>query len=665
VLGRTFQALLIPSLAGTVLTVFLVLFRPWTKKHFGYLWHYYIWLTVLLVMLLPVRFPLAQTMLDGPETDADTAMEFSLPMERENKGQAKENGEQKGEEQRQEKGQVTQEAVRKVPPRFENWNVFEALWLVGAGGAALLLVGRYIGLVWKVHRKSYVISCPQVSDYTKRNVTVRKSACFSSPFLLGILRPTLVLPDVALNENHLRNVLRHEITHLQRGDLFYKWLAALVRCIHWFNPVSYYVLGQIGVECEIACDLSVVSNMDGEGKHRYVDTILFLLYQRVEKQTSLMVGLMGSKQIMKRRMMEMKNLKPVGTFMSTASLTLAALQLTTSLVGSGVAAYALSPEKLVEMKKSEEVSVLLRHGTQSVSLAHAPFVGENQVVYLPLRETLTAFGFADGDIRYDPDITKELKKLEEQNKPRHVSNRDISLDPDITKELEEQGKPFCIEAIIDDDSDIFSVELEGQQSTDTEEEQGKLLYAITVDLPQQYEASQMIAGIGTHMENSFGHLRVVVQDSIQIGSPFIPAVVDVDGVAYAPYFLFEYIKYNYPGLLAGMNLTIQTPDYVVRLDTEHNPYTEEERKELSMERLIYLTVNRWVEMPFSSSDLAGFTMLTGVGDGKEIYPLNNGMSLEVEQNGESVWLYRADRFEAINLLMCYFDGPWWSDSTSK
>ena len=59
-LQETFKALLITSLAGTALTGVLTLFRPVTKKVFGYMWHYYIWLAVLCVMLLPVRFGVPQ-----------------------------------------------------------------------------------------------------------------------------------------------------------------------------------------------------------------------------------------------------------------------------------------------------------------------------------------------------------------------------------------------------------------------------------------------------------------------------------------------------------------------------------------------------------------------------------------------------------------------------
>ncbi len=56
-----FHALLITSMMGTVLAMLLMIFRPLTRKYFSAGWHYYAWLSVLLVMLVPVRFILPES----------------------------------------------------------------------------------------------------------------------------------------------------------------------------------------------------------------------------------------------------------------------------------------------------------------------------------------------------------------------------------------------------------------------------------------------------------------------------------------------------------------------------------------------------------------------------------------------------------------------------
>ena len=55
-LGEIFKALFITSLAGSALAAVIAFTKPITKKVFGYAWHYYIWLCVLFVMILPMRF---------------------------------------------------------------------------------------------------------------------------------------------------------------------------------------------------------------------------------------------------------------------------------------------------------------------------------------------------------------------------------------------------------------------------------------------------------------------------------------------------------------------------------------------------------------------------------------------------------------------------------
>ena len=88
--------------------------------------------------------------------------------------------------------------------------------------------------------------------------------------MMGIFRPVLVLPDRQITAEQLDNILRHEMTHFRRKDLLYKWFAVFVKCVHWFNPAVYYISRQIGIECEISCDLAVVSGMSQEEKRSYV-----------------------------------------------------------------------------------------------------------------------------------------------------------------------------------------------------------------------------------------------------------------------------------------------------------------------------------------------------------------------------------------------------------
>ena len=56
-----FMGFLLTSVIGTVLSVVLTLLKPITRKVFSSGWHYYMWLVVLLVMTLPIRFTIPES----------------------------------------------------------------------------------------------------------------------------------------------------------------------------------------------------------------------------------------------------------------------------------------------------------------------------------------------------------------------------------------------------------------------------------------------------------------------------------------------------------------------------------------------------------------------------------------------------------------------------
>lgn len=51
-----------------------------------------------------------------------------------------------------------------------------------------------------------------------------------TPMLIGLSRPTIVVPRLAYveegREEELRHILHHELTHHQRHDLLLQWLVA-------------------------------------------------------------------------------------------------------------------------------------------------------------------------------------------------------------------------------------------------------------------------------------------------------------------------------------------------------------------------------------------------------------------------------------------------------
>ena len=386
-IGELFKALLITSLAGSALAVVISLLRPITKKLFGYSWHYYIWLCVLFVMLMPVRFSV--NTMPAPNIATQTVQTQQTVA-----GEQPETTENIVQTAPAQKPQLLQRATviwdRII---YNRMNILAYLWLIGAIALMLLNVVRYVRLNIKIRKNGEVISCPETREYTDRRINVRIWENVASPFITGIFRPTLILPKTELSEEQLHNILRHEMTHFKRHDILYKWFAEFVKCVHWFNPTSWYVSKQIAAECEISCDMSVTKNMSGSEEMSYVSTILFLLPTGKSKQLPLTTQMASSKKILKRRFAMIKNKKTTSRFMSVISAVIAAIMLSTTVFASGVLSDLTTDDYTIEITNNAE----------KIELTNKPFI-ENGEVYVPLRELFEKVGVMnhpDSKIEWD------------------------------------------------------------------------------------------------------------------------------------------------------------------------------------------------------------------------------------------------------------------------
>ncbi len=386
-IGEIFKAILIMSLVGSVLTGIISLFRPITKKIFGYSWHYYIWLCVLFVMLIPVRFNINPT--TAPSIITQTA-QTEQTAQQTSVGNQPETVENVIQTDTAQKPQVLQKV-------FGIWNrivynrvsILAWLWLIGAMLLILLNIARYISLNVKIRKNGEIISLSEIGEYTNRKINVRVWESIASPFMTGVIKPTLILPKAKLSDEQLHNILCHEMTHFKRHDILYKCFAEFVKCVHWFNPVIWYVTRQIATECEISCDIAVTKNMSDSEEMSYINTILSLLPMGKSKQLPLTTQMASSKKILKRRFIMIKNKKTTSRFMSVISAVIAVAMLSTTVFASGVLSDLTTDDYTIE---------ILNNG-EKIELTNKPFI-ENGEVYVPLRELFEKMGIMSNPENY-------------------------------------------------------------------------------------------------------------------------------------------------------------------------------------------------------------------------------------------------------------------------
>lgn len=76
------------------------------------------------------------------------------------------------------------------------------------------------------------------------------------PYCAGVARPVIVIPPrvADLPERDLRAVLRHELAHVQRGDVARRWTAVLCSTLLWFHPLVWWIRRRHTFVVEVLAD---------------------------------------------------------------------------------------------------------------------------------------------------------------------------------------------------------------------------------------------------------------------------------------------------------------------------------------------------------------------------------------------------------------------------
>lgn len=96
---------------------------------------------------------------------------------------------------------------------------------------------------------------------------VRLTQFNHSPAVCGLFRPVVLLPAKLARElgpDALRDVLLHELAHVQRRDLWFNFLQAAVQIVWWWNPFVWFANGRIRTLRELAVDERVMLLQSGE-----------------------------------------------------------------------------------------------------------------------------------------------------------------------------------------------------------------------------------------------------------------------------------------------------------------------------------------------------------------------------------------------------------------
>ena len=157
-----------------------------------------------------------------------------------------------------------------------------------------------------------VLAYCSISKWLKRNSAyentvdgykVYLSSALPEPLSFGAFRSSIYLTEQFKKDNW---ILNHELMHCKHYDGLMMWIAALVKSIHWFNPLVYYMDKQWEADRELYCDEAVLKDKTKSERIEYMVTLYDAAEAMNEQKLRFASGFLDGEHQMVERFKQIK-----------------------------------------------------------------------------------------------------------------------------------------------------------------------------------------------------------------------------------------------------------------------------------------------------------------------------------------------------------------------
>ena len=161
------------------------------------------------------------------------------------------------------------------PDKFAtDWSkTLSLIWIVGAGmGISVTTIRFLLFLGWIRRSQTSAETNDPAFDQAvqvlakrlgiRRRVHVKILTSPVGPAVLGLLRPTILLPASIVNgktPKQLEPLMAHELIHIRRGDLWWGMIQTIAKSLFWFHPMVWFAAKMLTRESERSCDEETVA----------------------------------------------------------------------------------------------------------------------------------------------------------------------------------------------------------------------------------------------------------------------------------------------------------------------------------------------------------------------------------------------------------------------
>ncbi|WMJ88631.1 M56 family metallopeptidase [Anaerocolumna sp. MB42-C2] len=285
------------SITTSILIGIIILMLPLFRKNYSAKWRYWVWLIIAVRLVIPFNLSIHNPPIEiaTPAQSVDIKLTLHKP------------------------ASIPASHYLMIPQTVKDTGtkesipitgIFATIWLSGFVLFILYYIGGYIvfrnsikRFIRPVEENRVIELFNKVKKELKvtRNIRVYYCKKGISPMMTGFFNPVLILPELELDKDYLGLILKHELIHYMRKDIWYKALLLLANGIHWFNPLVYLMKNLSEKDLEMVCDTEIIKEKDITFKRKYSETIILAIHNGRVHNTAFSTYIHGGKKTMKKR----------------------------------------------------------------------------------------------------------------------------------------------------------------------------------------------------------------------------------------------------------------------------------------------------------------------------------------------------------------------------
>ncbi len=252
---------------ATITALLIILFKQIFKNKLKAKWHFLVWAILLIRIAVPILPSSPVSLFNTLYVNENSVKQVPYTVI------ATDNSENNNNDNDYTVAEALQEFTETDQNSVNEWNepnvssgyvlrldiIVVSIWVCGS--IVLLLNFIIVFAIYttkiKKHRKCVDEATTNILAECKEKLNLKHKVgiyfAHTTPMLIGLFRPNIYLPESSSSEEK-NYIILHELNHMKNLDVLWSFIATIVLCLYWFNPVIWISFFIFKKDIEVYCD---------------------------------------------------------------------------------------------------------------------------------------------------------------------------------------------------------------------------------------------------------------------------------------------------------------------------------------------------------------------------------------------------------------------------